>query len=105
MSPDRVVALVPAHDEGDLVGATVRSLASLPAVDEVVVIDDGSLDGTAAVALAAGATVLRIPQRIGKGGALEGIKSHLWAALALAVTFDELRKQEALYGEAKAAVR
>ena len=77
MSPDRVVALVPAHDEGDLVGATVRSLASLPAVDEVVVIDDGSLDGTAAVALAAGATVLRIPQRIGKGGALEGALRRL----------------------------
>jgi glycosyltransferase involved in cell wall biosynthesis len=77
VSLDRVVALVPAHDEGDLVGATVRSLASLPVVEEVVVIDDGSLDGTAAVALAAGATVLRIPQRIGKGGALEGALRRL----------------------------
>jgi hypothetical protein len=40
-------------------------------VSEVIVVDDGSLDGTAAVALAAGATVLRIPHRLGKGGALE----------------------------------
>ena len=77
MSPDRVVALVPAHDEGDRVGATVRSLASLPEVSEVIVVDDGSLDGTAAVALAAGATVLRIPHRLGKGGALEGALRRL----------------------------
>jgi glycosyltransferase involved in cell wall biosynthesis len=77
VSPDRVVALVPAHDEGDRVGATVRSLASLPGVSEVVVVDDGSLDGTTAVALAAGATVLRIPHRLGKGGALEGALRRL----------------------------
>jgi len=83
VSPDRVVALVPAHDEGDRVGATVRALASLSGVSEVIVVDDGSLDGTAAVALAAGATVLRIPHRIGKGGALEGAlrrlpPAHIW---------------------------
>jgi glycosyltransferase involved in cell wall biosynthesis len=68
----RVVALVPAHDEGDRIAATVRALADLPDVSEVVVVDDGSGDGTAAMALAAGATVLRIGRRLGKGGALEG---------------------------------
>jgi glucosyl-3-phosphoglycerate synthase len=73
----RVVALVPAHDEGDLVGATVRSLLTVPGVEEVVVVDDGSRDATAAVALSAGATVLRIPRRIGKGGALEGALRRL----------------------------
>jgi glycosyltransferase involved in cell wall biosynthesis len=77
VSPDRVVALVPAHDEGDRVGATVRSLATMRGVSEVIVVDDGSLDATAAVALAAGATVLRIPNRIGKGGALEGALRRL----------------------------
>ena len=72
-----MVALVPAHDEGDRVGQTVRALATLPAVSEVVVVDDGSRDATAAVALAAGATVLRIPRRLGKGGALEGALRRL----------------------------
>jgi Glycosyl transferase family 2 len=67
-----VVALVPAHDEGDRIGATVRALADLSAVTEVVVVDDASNDGTAAVALAAGATVLRVRRRLGKGGAMEG---------------------------------
>jgi glycosyltransferase involved in cell wall biosynthesis len=72
VSVPRVVALVPAHDEGDRIGATVHALAGLPAVTEVVVVDDGSNDGTAAMALAAGATVLRIKRRQGKGGAVEG---------------------------------
>jgi glycosyltransferase involved in cell wall biosynthesis len=41
-------------------------------VDEVVLVDDGSRDTTTSVALAAGATVLRIPGRAGKGAAVEG---------------------------------
>jgi hypothetical protein len=69
-SGKRVAALIPAHDEAGEVGATVRVIA--PFVDEVFVIDDGSADGTAAAALEAGAAVLRIPRRIGKGRALEG---------------------------------
>lgn len=32
------------------------------------------------------------PGCVKKGGALAGIKSHLWAALALAVTYQELQK-------------
>ncbi len=61
----RVVALVPARDEADRVGATVAALRSIDAVNEVVVIDDGSQDGTASEALTAGATVLRIAEPIG----------------------------------------
>jgi glycosyltransferase involved in cell wall biosynthesis len=65
----RSVALIAAHDEADRVGATVSALE--PLVDEVVVVDDGSEDGTASAALVAGATVLRASRRRGKGLALE----------------------------------
>jgi glycosyltransferase involved in cell wall biosynthesis len=65
----RTVALIAAHDERDRVGATVSALETL--VDEVVVVDDGSEDGTASAALVAGATVLRASRRRGKGLALE----------------------------------
>jgi hypothetical protein len=68
----RVVALVPARNEADRIGATISALRALPRVDEVVVVDDGSIDGTASVALASGAAVLRTGRRTGKGGALEG---------------------------------
>ena len=53
----RSIALVAAHDEVDRVAATVGALTGL--VDEVVVVDDGSTDGTGSAALVAGATVLR----------------------------------------------
>jgi glycosyltransferase involved in cell wall biosynthesis len=76
MAAPRTVALVPARDEETNVGATVRALRSLP-VAEVVVVDDASRDATAASALAAGATVLRIPHRAGKGAAMEGALRRL----------------------------
>lgn len=65
----RAIALVAAHDEVDRVGATVAALE--PLVAEVIVVDDGSEDGTASAALVAGATVLRASRRRGKGLALE----------------------------------
>jgi CTP:molybdopterin cytidylyltransferase MocA len=54
------------------VGATVRAIASIRGVDEVVVADGGSEDGTAEEASEAGARVLLGPSRGGKGGSLEG---------------------------------
>jgi hypothetical protein len=68
----RVVALVPAHNEVEQIAETVAALRSLPVVSEVVVVDDGSDDGTASAALAAGASVLRARRRAGKGRSLEG---------------------------------
>ena len=62
-----IVAIVPAYEEGPRVGAVVEGARlRLP----VVVVDDGSADDTAAVAEAAGATVLRQRPNQGKGAAL-----------------------------------
>jgi hypothetical protein len=66
----RVLALVAARNEAASVGATVDALLQLPAVDEVLVVDDGSTDGTADAARAAGAWVLRLDESTGKGGAV-----------------------------------
>jgi hypothetical protein len=65
----RSVAVVPARDEVGSIAATVTALA--PFVDEVVVVDDASSDGTAAAALVAGASVLQASRHRGKGRAVE----------------------------------
>jgi len=66
-----VAVIIPARNEADRIGATVRGAASLPGVDVVLVVDDGSSDTTAAAAEAAGASVLRHARNRGKAAAME----------------------------------
>jgi glycosyltransferase involved in cell wall biosynthesis len=62
---------VPAYNEADSVAATVRSLLEQPAIEAVVVVDDGSRDLTAHRAGGAGAEVVSLQRNRGKGAALE----------------------------------
>jgi glycosyltransferase involved in cell wall biosynthesis len=66
-----VAVVIPARDESDRIRATVAGAAGLPGVDLVLVVDDGSRDGTAAVAQDAGASVVRHSRRRGKAAAME----------------------------------
>jgi len=65
---DRVIAFVPAYNEAARVGDVVAK--ARPHVSQVIAIDDGSIDQTARVAEAAGATVLRHESNRGKGAAI-----------------------------------
>jgi len=70
LSP-RVLVIIPAHDEQDSLPVTLAEVREkAPGVD-VLVVDDGSLDGTARAARAAGVKVLRHPVNLGVGGALQ----------------------------------
>src|SRR5215467_156166 len=66
-----VAVIIPARNESDRIRATVAGAAGLPGVDLVLVVDDGSRDGTAAIAHEAGASVLRHSRRRGKAAAME----------------------------------
>jgi glucosyl-3-phosphoglycerate synthase len=71
----RVSVCIPAFNEaptvGEVAGAVQDKLVDAAGlVDEVVVVDDGSTDATAAIAEAAGARVLRLPATMGKGAAM-----------------------------------
>ncbi|MGD0016119.1 MAG: glycosyltransferase family 2 protein [Verrucomicrobiia bacterium] len=65
---ERTIALIPAYNEAVRLAAVVTK--ARPLVSEVVVIDDGSTDDTAAVARGVGATVLRNAHNRGKGAAI-----------------------------------
>lgn len=63
-------AVVPSLNEADTIGATVDALMASGAIDEVIVVDDGSSDQTADIATAHGAIVLRLAANSGKAAAL-----------------------------------
>jgi glycosyltransferase involved in cell wall biosynthesis len=69
MDTTDVCVLVPAFNESTAVATTVSDLRSV--FGHVVVVDDGSTDGTDQVARAAGATVLRHAINRGQGAALQ----------------------------------
>jgi glycosyltransferase involved in cell wall biosynthesis len=71
LSELRRVAIVPALNEEHTVPRVIDELRAFDAGLDVVVVDDGSTDRTAAVAEAMGAYVLRLPFNLGIGGAVQ----------------------------------
>jgi glycosyltransferase involved in cell wall biosynthesis len=65
------LAVVPAYNEEGTVARVVRSILDVAADFDVLVVDDGSTDSTAARAEEAGARVLSHPFNLGIGGAVQ----------------------------------
>jgi glycosyltransferase involved in cell wall biosynthesis len=66
--PDSLAAIVAAHNEADRIGETVKALREALPSAVVWVADDASSDGTAEVAMSAGARVVSRGRSHGKGG-------------------------------------
>lgn len=66
---DDTWVIIPVYNEDQVIGQVVKDL--LPTFPHVVCIDDGSRDRSAAVAAAAGATVIRHPVNLGQGAGLQ----------------------------------
>lgn len=80
--------MLPAFEEAGAVGTVVHALREAAAWREVLVVDDGSSDDTAAVAATAGATVLRHPYNKGNGAAVKTGIRHAAGEYILIVDAD-----------------
>jgi len=85
----RITVVVPAFQAAASVGEVVaRTRATVPAA-RVIVVDDGSSDGTGSVAAAAGASVVRHDTNRGKGAALRsGVAEVATGQGSVIVTLD-----------------
>jgi glycosyltransferase involved in cell wall biosynthesis len=74
----RVSVVMPAYNEAPIIGSILARLSDIQVVEEVLVVDDGSTDNTAAIAATfPKVRVIRHPYNIGNGAA---VKSGIRAA-------------------------
>lgn len=71
MSKLSVSIIIPAFDEAESIGHLIRQLAELYPDAEIIVVNDGSSDGTAETAKDSGAIVYSHPYNIGNGAAVK----------------------------------
>lgn len=84
----RLLVVIPALNEADCIGQVIAQSRAHDGVD-ILVIDDGSSDDTAAVALLNGATVIRAPLWQGAWGAIQtGIRHAMRRGYAGVITMD-----------------
>ncbi len=85
---DRVLVVIPAKNEEATVAGVVRDARKRIGA-RILVVDDGSSDQTAQVALAAGAEVLRLAFSLGAWGAIQtGMRFAMQRDIEIVVTMD-----------------
>lgn len=83
-----ISAVIPAYNESTRIAATIRSLLAASIIEEIVVVDDGSSDGTAEIAAENGANIIKLPVNVGKGGAITAAFPHLKGEIILLLDAD-----------------
>jgi len=69
--PMTVSVILPAYNEEKTVASVIKTVQTLNYVDEIIVVNDGSLDATEKMAKEAGATVISHTKNRGKGAAIK----------------------------------
>ena len=77
-----VTVVLPAREVADTIGPIVETLTGLGLVDQVLVVDAASEDGTADIAVSAGAEVRQEAELLPEYGPVRGKGDAMWRALA-----------------------
>jgi polyisoprenyl-phosphate glycosyltransferase len=85
-----VAAIVPAYNEEATLSEVLSVLKAVPAIDEILVVSDGSTDGTVDIARALGLRTIHLRENQGKGQAMAIGVAHTDAPILLFVDGDIL---------------
>ena len=95
-APESVTIVVPAFNESGSIGGVVTALLAAARWHEVIVVDDGSTDGTGKEAQDAGARVVRHPYNKGNGAAVKsGIRAAVSEWIAIVDADGQHRSEDA----------
>lgn len=94
----RVTAIVPAYNEEATLTEVLSVLRATPAIGEILVVSDGSTDGTVEIARSMGLRTIHLRQNQGKGMAMAVGVAHTDAEILLFVDGDILNLTEDLLG-------
>src|SRR5690349_20346160 len=86
--PSRTSVVIPAFNEGHSIGTVIGALRQAAAWHEIILVDDGSHDDTAAHATTAGAIVVRHPYNKGYGAAVKSGIRHATGEFILIMDAD-----------------
>lgn len=83
-----IAVIIPAFNEERTLASVVRAVQASGVASEVIVVDDGSTDATAAVAKKLGAAVISLPRNTGKANAMKAGADHTGATILLYLDAD-----------------
>lgn len=67
----KIATIIPAFNEEDTIADVIKAVKSVPEIDSIIVVSDGSTDGTVTIARRLKAKVYEMKKNVGKGGAIK----------------------------------
>lgn len=83
-----VAAIIPAFNEERNIGPVLSVITQMEEITEILVVNDGSRDGTSQIARSFGAKVLEFKENQGKGLAMQAGVKHTWSPIIIFLDAD-----------------